>query len=49
MVTDKQNKVFEEFYRKQQICEEHEFEQFLDVCRFVSGVLGWGGGGITPI
>ena len=36
--TDKQNKLFEEFYRKQKICEDHEFNTFLDVCRLVSWV-----------
>ncbi|XP_023334254.1 tRNA (cytosine(34)-C(5))-methyltransferase isoform X2 [Eurytemora carolleeae] len=31
--TNKQNKLFEEFYKKQKICEDHEFNTFLDVCR----------------
>ena len=33
--TDKQNKLFEEFYRKQKICEDHEFNTFLDVCKIL--------------
>ena len=41
--TDKQNKLFEEFYKKQKICEDHEFNTFLDVCRLVSWVLFWQG------
>ena len=37
--TSLQSENFEKFYKKQKICEESEFQDFLETCRDVITVL----------